>query len=229
MTGISKEKTKKRFVTWILFFPMVVLIAALFLYGPSLRQITPAHILAYTPKNLFLAALVIIGLYALKSVMIFFPVVVITVSAGLIFPLFWAIVVNFIGLCVGTTICYYLGRFTGKEYVDAILKKYKKIEGLKTIRRSNEWFYAYLLRIVSVLPIDIVGLFLGSLGMHYWPYMVGSLLGMLPGMVIHTFIGTAINKRSLAILIGACLLSLLLTIGSYLFYRSLTAKSARDR
>ena len=50
-------------------------------------KITVDAIISYTPSNLFLAALVLLLLFALKSLSVFFASIVLYTVAGLLFPL----------------------------------------------------------------------------------------------------------------------------------------------
>lgn len=65
-------------------------------------------------------------------------------------------------------------------------EKYKKIARINEIKRGSELFFAFFLRIIAVLPGDVVSMVLGASGMTYWKFAVGSLLGLLPVMVATT-------------------------------------------
>lgn len=58
--------------------------AAFLLLG---RDMQPADILHWSPANPALAALFLIALYAFKSMSVFFPLVVLYLAGGLLFPL----------------------------------------------------------------------------------------------------------------------------------------------
>jgi uncharacterized membrane protein YdjX (TVP38/TMEM64 family) len=84
---------------------------------------------------------------------------------------------------------------------------------------QNPWFYSYFLRVVSVLPGDLVSMLLGSFKLKFTPYILGSLLGIFPGMLAATFMGTAISNPSSPEFIIALVGTVLLSVVSYFVYR----------
>ena len=66
--------------------------------------ITAEELLAYTPESPIMAALVMILFFLCKSLSIFFPVTVLCIASGLLFPLPAALLVVTIGLGLGTVV-----------------------------------------------------------------------------------------------------------------------------
>ena len=103
--------------------PFVVMLALVALYLPNKDAVSVDSILRYTPDNLWLAALAVLAAYAVKSLSVFFPLLVLYAAAGLLFPLPAALLVNLSGLLVCVTVPYGIGRFAGKDLVDSLQKK----------------------------------------------------------------------------------------------------------
>ena len=71
--------------------PIVMIGICALIYLKFFRGVTIEHILEFTPENLWLAALVMVGLFALKSLSLFFPMLVVIWGSGSILPkFFWA-------------------------------------------------------------------------------------------------------------------------------------------
>ena len=85
--------------------PFVVMLALVALYLPNKDAVSVDSILRYTPDNLWLAALAVLAAYAVKSLSVFFPLLVLYAAAGLLFPLPAALLVNLSGLLVWWTAC----------------------------------------------------------------------------------------------------------------------------
>lgn len=183
------------------------------------------YILSYKPDSLALAALVMIGLYALKSAVVFFPIIVLYVASGLIFPPAVAVAVNLAGLFLGSSISFFMGRVGGKSFLDRLMARYKKAQFLKGIYSHNQFFSAYLLRVVRVFPMDVVGIFLGSLGVRYRPYILGTLLGLLPRMLAATIMGSSIEDPTSPRFMISAGASFTITATSLLLYRRMIKKS----
>lgn len=174
--------------------PLVMVGVCVLIYFLFFRGITVEDILEFTPENLWLAAIVMIGLFALKSLSMFFPMLVLIAACGSIFPSFLpALLVNSIGVAVMLMIPYAIGRFAEKDFVMGLVGKNKNADKLREIKSENELFIAYFLRVINILPCDLVSMFLGATGFGFAKYLVGSFVGILPGMIATTVIGANMN------------------------------------
>ncbi|MCM1024322.1 MAG: VTT domain-containing protein [Prevotella sp.] len=170
--------------------PLAMIGICALLYLKFFRGVTIQHILEFTPENLWLAALVMVGLFALKSMSVFFPMLVLIAASGSIFPTFLsAAAVNCAGVAVMLIIPYAVGRFAEREFVEGLINKNKNAAKLRELKSDNELFIAFFLRVINILPCDLVSMFLGSADFGFWKYMLGSFLGVLPGIITTTLMG----------------------------------------
>ncbi|MBC8571070.1 TVP38/TMEM64 family protein [Zongyangia hominis] len=179
---------------YVKFLPFVAILVAVIFFGANLKNISFEQLVSYSPSSFWLAGLFFLGVYALKSVSVIFPLVAIYLAAGAIFPVPWAIFVNLVGLAVCTTLPYVLGKICGKEAVSTILGRFKKAKQLEELSMQNGVMVSYLLRVVSILPGDVVSMFLGAYGIRYSSYLVGSVLGLAPIMIPATMVGQSITS-----------------------------------
>ena len=177
--------------------PIVMIGICALIYLKFFRGVTIEHILEFTPENLWLAALVMVGLFALKSLSPFFTMLVVIAASGSIFPTFLsAFIVNCTGVAVMILIPYAVGRFAEREFVEGLINKNKNAAKLRELKSDNELFIAYFLRVINILPCDLVSMFLGSAGFGLWKYMLGSFLGILPGIITTTLMGANVEHPS---------------------------------
>lgn len=177
--------------------PLLMVGVCVLIYFLFFRGVTVEDILEFTPDNLWLAAVLMLGLFALKSLSMFFPMLILIAATGSIFPSYIAaFVVNSVGVCVMLLIPYAIGRFAEKDFVMGIIKKNKNADRLYEIKTENELFIAYFLRVINILPCDVVSMFLGATGFGFVKYLAGSFAGVLPGMIATTLIGANISDRS---------------------------------
>ncbi len=170
--------------------PFVMIGICAVLYFTKFRHVTAEQLLRYTPENVWLAAGFIIAMFSFKSLSFFFPMLVIVVASGKIFPNFAvSLIINSIGIFCMMNIPYLIGKFAEKEFVDKLVEKHKKMRQIQDIRMNNEVFFVYFLRAVNCLPYDVVSMFLGSSGVNWRTYILGSMLGTFPGMVLCTIMG----------------------------------------
>ncbi len=136
----------------------------------------------------------VIGVYALKSVVFVVPAMMIYVSVGISFDTGTALILNLIGLIVEVTITYFLGKFLGGEYVSKILEKNKGGRKLLNMKTKTKNSFLFVARVVPAFPIDFTSLFLGSSNYGFLPYLLISILGIYPRVLLFTIIGDSIYK-----------------------------------
>ncbi len=173
------------------------------------------EILNYKPDDLWLAALVFFGFYGLKSLSVVIPLSALFISIGSIYPFPIAVIVNIIGLSVAFTVPYLVGRISGGDVIAFVEEKYPKVKKIVSYGHDNNLFASYISRAVVVVPGDVVSLIHGALRMPYRPYLLGSLLGVMPEMLVHTYIGGSLRDlswRSLLVMIAMIVVTLMFSI-----------------
>jgi len=214
----TKPKTREKIVSALRLLPVAVCIVLLITGLVNRDRITVEGLLNYPPENKLLAAAVLVAMYALKSLAIFFPLLVLNIVGGMIFPPAAALVINIIGVAVMTALPYGIGRFSGAEYLEKLEKKYPKIAQHIERQRSNEFFLSFFLRIISCLPGDIVSLYFGAARIPFGKYFVGSMLGIIPGVITATFMGTSIFDPTSKTFIISVLLTVLMSVLSIVIH-----------
>lgn len=77
---------KHAFHVWRYGAPLLVLAAGAAALWPFRHQLTAEAIAAFSPRQTVLAASFLVGLYALKSLSVCFPMSALTAAGGLLFP-----------------------------------------------------------------------------------------------------------------------------------------------
>jgi uncharacterized membrane protein YdjX (TVP38/TMEM64 family) len=162
-----------------------------------------------------LSALILLLLYALKSLSVAFPIAVLEVVAGIVFPLPIALLLNLIGIVIVLTIPYHIGRLSGHDLADQIIGRNKWLERISEYQSKNAFFVSFLLRVIAILPGDIVSMYLGASGIRFPQFLTGCLLGALPRMIAYTIAGDSIMTPNSPAFIISVLLSVLLAVISF--------------
>lgn len=156
-------------------------------------EITVDSIVAFTPQNTFVAILVMLALFAVKSVSIFIYCGLLYAASGILFPLPLAILVNILGSVIMATIPFMIGKKAGTGLVNKLIARYPKLKFMKDIPNQNEFFMSFFVRIIGILPSDIVGMYLGASEIRFNRYITGTIIGMLPATVTFCIMGMRIN------------------------------------
>jgi uncharacterized membrane protein YdjX (TVP38/TMEM64 family) len=223
MTDMKKESLGKRlgrlFLRALPLMGLTAMALWLWLSGekPSVDMIKQA-VQTYTDDKPLMVALFMLLLFALKSVSLMFPILVLMGACGALFPLPAAILIATLGTALTLTIPYLIGRGAGPDMTVKLQQKYERLRELRALRRRNEFFLAFLIRIIGILPCDVVSLYLGNTRMPYGKYVVGGVLGFLADILTATVVGMKAEDRSSPWFWGAIAVNLLVAAGSTLFY-----------
>ena len=148
-------------------------------------------IAAFSPRQTVLAASFLVGLYALKSLSVCFPMSALTAAGGLLFPFPLALAVNLCGTAVAQTIPFFLGR-REQGGLEALAERYPRVAGICRAQAEDRWLSVFLLRLAGASPGDVVSLYLGASGTPCGVYLSAGLLGGLPRIACATVLGGAL-------------------------------------
>ena len=151
--------------------------------------------------------LVIIGLYVASTVLLFTKSAIDVIAGAVYGPILGSIFV-LIGLNIASAATFYFGRFFGRHFVHkherGWIKKYDDV------LREEGFITVFLMRLF-LFPFDLVSIGCGMSEMSFRQYLVGTVLGSLPGIVTFVVLGRAFTHPKSWLLFGA-LLMLSLTI-----------------
>lgn len=201
----------KRTVFWIAF--LCLILSLIFRSGISLHSI-----LSYIPEDPLLTAFVFLILYALKSATIFFPLLILEVAVGHLFPPLVAFCINFTGMLIVLTVPYWIGRAAGMKHINKLITKYPKFQKILGKQQDHSFFLCFFLRIISCLPGDVVTMYLGATHVPFWQNFGAGLLGILPGMILATFMGISVQDPNSPAFWISVILSVSLAALSTVFY-----------
>lgn len=206
--------------------PIAVFLAAI-IFILCGGKLTVDDILSYTPSQPLLAALVLWLMFAVKSLSVVLPSLILMVASGILFPLPIAFLVNFIGMAVTFSIPYFNGRCNGGDFADEFVEKYPKIQFFRRFREKHDFFFAFFVRLIGVLPYDPVSAYFGAIKVPYASYISGCLLGCLPRTCLITLMGSAIDEPGSPEFIISLSLQVLLTVISTLVFLIMVRKETR--
>ena len=175
-------------------------------------------VLEFTPSNPVLAAVIMLGLFALKSVNAVIYCGLLYAVSGIIFPLPSAAAINLAGTVIMSSIPYFIGKSEGYGAVKEFLKKHSKFEKIKEFRTENEFMLIFLSRAVGILPADIMSLYFGACNTPFWKFILASGLGLLPRIIGDPIIGRKITDPASPEFIISLSVNIAFTLVSILVY-----------
>ena len=170
--------------------PLALLVLGAVAVWPFRGALTAEAIASRSPGHGLLAAAFLIGLYALKSLSVAFPLSVLTAAGGLLFPFPAALAVNLTGVAAAQLGPYLLGR-REQGGLAALTARYPKLAALGPVEPDRAGRTVFLLRLAGASPGDLVSLYLGAAGVPLGAYAAG-LLGSLPRVAAATLLGSSL-------------------------------------
>jgi len=210
-----KEIGKLRKYVPIMVMAGIIIAAVIFVFRNG--TITVDTLLSYTPKNKWLAALVILLLFALKSQTVIILYAVVATSTGILFDLPAALIINTLGSVICISIPYFVGRASDGVLVEGLFKKSRKLREIYEDNKDNTFLASLIMRALN-LSNDLLGLFFGSLKVPYAEYLVSSFIGIVPAMVLYTVLGNDLDFLSPPVLICSAV-ELLSIVAAWLLFR----------
>lgn len=188
---------KQRMMTVLLYLmrilPIVLIVAVVISYFLFGKDLSLDMVIDYVPRYPLAAAVIVVIGYGLKSLSVFFPLAVIYVAVGNMFPAPFALLINLIGLVVCFTLPYSIGSYFGQDFIKRLEKKYPKIQHIIEYEMENQTFFVFFIKKVGIIPGDISSMLLGALNIRYPNYLIGVLLASVPTMVATTFLGVTLD------------------------------------
>lgn len=193
-------------------YAALLLWAALIALCLRFRETLFDDIVRCAPRGSWLAAGVIVALFAVKSVSVVLYSGVLYAASGVLFPLPTALAVSLAGTAVMFLIPYQVGRRSGGEAVEQLMEKYPRLHALRDLREKNDFLFTLAVRSMRLLSYDVTSLYLGAAGAAFPAYMGASLLASLPSLVAFTAMGTGAGDMSsptfwIALGMEACMLA----------------------
>lgn len=197
--SISDEKASKTKGEIIKqYFPVVFMglctIAAIVFFAVN-RDFSFERFFESTRQNPFICSAVVIAIFIIKGFIAIVPYSVIVISSML--------VMNFteglITVCIGTLICiavpYWIGRSAKDDWIVKILQKHPKMRKYYETCYDNLFMMSFVMRVFN-LSNEALGLFFGSAGLAFFPYLIGSFIAILPSGFLYVVIGNSFDLRS---------------------------------
>ncbi len=129
-----------------------------------------------------------VAIYALATVF-FVPGWPLTVGAGFTFGLVLGTAAVSLGSTIGAALAFLIARSIARKNVEAMTTKNKKFQAIDRAIGEQGWKLIFLLRLSPVIPFNVSNYVYGITAVKFWPYVLASWIGMLPGTLLYVYLG----------------------------------------
>jgi len=133
--------------------------------------------------------IVFIFAYAVFALLML-PGAILTIGAGFIFGLGWGFVAVSAGSTLGAALAFLAGRFLARDKIRALTADKPKFQQIDRAIGERGAKLIFLLRLSPIVPFNLSNYFYGLTAVKFWPYVLASWLGMMPGTLAYVYIGT---------------------------------------
>jgi uncharacterized membrane protein YdjX (TVP38/TMEM64 family) len=156
------------------------------------RLFTPFDIRNYIRSFGSFAAVAYITAYILNTISVIPPIGALSLAAGLAFGAVWGGIYLMAAAMAGTSITFFISRYAGRRFLEKALKGKLKVLDAKLER--NGLLAVVFFRVIPLIPYELLNYGCGLTAITFRDYFWGTLLGLVPGVVIAAFFGGSLGE-----------------------------------
>ncbi|NMG17088.1 Phospholipase D/Transphosphatidylase domain-containing protein [Aromatoleum bremense] len=189
VTPRDRRKLVKRVALKVgLFFAVVGALTAMWRYTPLAAWLDASRVTAWAEEfaGRPWAPLVILAAYT-PACLVMFPRPLITLAAVVAFGPFLGFAYALSGILLAALLTYVAGLYLPRHTVHSFAGR--PLRRVTSTLRRRSLLAVTALRLVPLAPFAVEGLVAAAIGIRLWHFMLGTLLGMLPGTLATTIFG----------------------------------------
>src|SRR5437870_11320133 len=144
---------------------------------------------------------IFIVVYAVATVLLA-PGSILTIGAGFAFGLWKGFLAVSAGATLGAALAFLVARFIARDKIEAIAKRNEQFRKIDNAIGKQGAKLIFLLRLSPVIPFNLSNYFYGLTAVKFWPYVLASWIGMMPGAFLYVYIGVA-GKAAISVAGGS--------------------------
>jgi uncharacterized membrane protein YdjX (TVP38/TMEM64 family) len=141
----------------------------------------------------FFGAVVYVVAYVLGTVL-FLPGSILTLGAGFAYGVMQGTVVVWVAANLGAALAFLLGRTLARDWVAAKVARNERFAAIDRAVGTRGFRIVLLTRLSPVFPFNLLNYAYGLTRVRLPDYVLGSVIGMLPGTVMYVYIGSLITS-----------------------------------
>ncbi|PYZ95287.1 TVP38/TMEM64 family protein [Salipaludibacillus keqinensis] len=184
-------------------------------------QLTPEDIREAILPFGWLAPLIYVLIYTIRP-LVLFPASILSLAGGLLFGPILGTVAIVVGASSGAILSFWVARKLGKNI--AAKKWTGKGEKIQSQLEENGFFYVLTLRLIPLFNFDMISYLSGISKVKFRHFMVGTVVGMIPGSFAYSFLGASFVEGDAFLILTAVSIFILVSTVPFLFRKRLNKK-----
>ena len=118
--------------------------------------------------------------------------IIVTLSSGFFFGFYIGFLINIISITIGSLFFIILSKYFFVNYFNNYLLKYT--DKLNKIIKKSSYEYLILIRLIFGIPLFVQNLFISTLEISKFKFILSSLIGFTPYFLIFSYVGDKISN-----------------------------------
>lgn len=118
------------------------------------------------------------------------PGSILTLAAGVLFGVGLGVALVSLASTLGACCAFLVGRFFAREWVETRLEAMPRFRALDRAVARRGWLIVLLARLSVVIPYNLLNYALGLTNVGFGAYLFGTLVGMLPAILLYVYLGS---------------------------------------
>lgn len=140
--------------------------------------------------------LLLIALLYIVALMLMFPLTILVMVTGLLFGPWWGLLYATVGTLSSSAVSFWVGRVLG----EAPLKRYSGtyLQSLSRYMSERSMRAMIIINLLPLAPFTFTNLMAGAFGLPFPRYLLGSAIGIIPGLAVVTLLGGQLSRMLMA-------------------------------
>lgn len=198
-SAATEVKNKAKKPIWIRLWPLYIILAGLaFALSQGWQnQLTPAalgdnavYLNKLVEENFWLVLFAFIGIY-IAATAFMVPASALTIGGGFLFGVYVGAPAVIVGATIGACILFIAAKTSLGETLKSIAGPF--LAKMEKGFNENALSYLFTLRLIPIFPFAVVNIAPAILGAKFRDYFISTALGIIPGTIAYTLIGSGLR------------------------------------
>ena len=145
-------------------------------------------------ENKFILSLITFTIFYSLSTALSLPIgTFLTLLGGYIFGVYIGFLVVVVGATLGAVILFLIIKFSLIKSLESIKRKSEIFNKIKLGIEKDIWSYLFFIRFFPIFPFWFVNIAPAILGISFFPYLVSTFFGIMPGTLSIIMIGSGVE------------------------------------
>jgi uncharacterized membrane protein YdjX (TVP38/TMEM64 family) len=132
---------------------------------------------------------VLFALVYVVASLLFVPASALTLAAGAVFGLGWGLLLVSFASTVTAACAFLIARHLAREKLERWARDNERFAALDRAIGAGNWKIVVLLRLSPIVPFNLSNYLFGLTKLEFWPYVLASWIGMIPGTFVYVYLG----------------------------------------